>query len=282
MEKKCELLEEEKLYRIGMFSKMNQVTIKALRYYDDVGLLKPRFIDPDNGYRYYSSGQVGELHQLLALRKIGFSIEDIQSLGKGTTQETLLQRKKAQLLQDIAEKTKMLSLIETYMQQDYRQTYHMVEKVLPEVIVASIRRIVANYDQLMTVVPEMGQMMEAAGCECRIPEYCFNLYHDQEYRDTDIDYEICEAVTEMKEDFGELKFKRVAEVPRAICTMHHGPYENLPQAYAAIFHYIDTHGLEIDGLPRENYIDGIWNKNSTEEWLTEIQVPVKLESQLEF
>ncbi|MDT2772081.1 MerR family DNA-binding transcriptional regulator [Enterococcus durans] len=40
---------EENLYRIGMFSKMNQITIKTLRYYDEVGLLHPRFIDPDNG-----------------------------------------------------------------------------------------------------------------------------------------------------------------------------------------------------------------------------------------
>ena len=50
MDHECEKV-EEKLYRIGMFSKMNQVTIKALRYYDEVGLLRPRFIDPDNGYR---------------------------------------------------------------------------------------------------------------------------------------------------------------------------------------------------------------------------------------
>ncbi|MBV7392298.1 MerR family transcriptional regulator [Enterococcus alishanensis] len=268
-------MEEEKLYRIGMFSKMNQVTIKTLRYYDDIGLLKPRFIDPDNGYRYYSAGQVGQLHQLLALKKIGFSIEEIQASTQGKAENNLLQHKKVQLLREIAEKTQMLSMIESYMQQDYLQTYHMVEKRLPEVIIASVRRTVNTYQELLTVVPEMGRLMEQAGCECRIPEYCFNIYHDQEYRESEIDYEICEAVTEMKADFGELKFKIIEEVPRAVCTMHRGAYENLPQAYAAILNYIEAHGFEIADLPRENYIDGIWNKESTEEWLTEIQIPVK-------
>lgn len=92
MDHECEKV-EEKLYRIGMFSKMNQVTIKALRYYDEVGLLRPRFIDPDNGYRYYSSSQLEPLHRLLALRRIGYSIEEIKRVQDGESEQRILQRK---------------------------------------------------------------------------------------------------------------------------------------------------------------------------------------------
>ncbi|WP_457769227.1 MerR family DNA-binding transcriptional regulator [Enterococcus casseliflavus] len=74
MTQECEKT-PDKLYRIGMFSKMNQVTIKTLRYYDEVGLLKPHFIDPDNGYRYYISSQLAPLHRLLALRRMGYNID---------------------------------------------------------------------------------------------------------------------------------------------------------------------------------------------------------------
>ena len=98
----------------------------------------------------------------------------------------------------------------------------MVIKRLPEVIVASTRKVIPDFESLSSMIPEMGAMMEKAGCICAMPEYCFNIYHDGEYKEEDIDIEICEAVTEMKEDFGDLKFKMIDEIPTAICTMHKG------------------------------------------------------------
>lgn len=273
MERECEKI-EEKLYRIGMFSKMNQVTIKALRYYDEVGLLRPRFIDPDNGYRYYSSSQLEPLHRLMALRRIGYSIEEIKRVQDGESEQRILQKKKQQLMKEISERMSMLSQIEGYLQQD-EENYHMVIKRLPEVIVASTRKVIPDFESLSSMIPEMGAMMEKAGCICAMPEYCFNIYHDGEYKEENIDIEICEAVTEMKEDFGDLKFKMIDEIPTAICTMHKGPYTSIPNAFASAIKFAEDNGYEIIDYVRENYIDGMWNKDSEEEWLTEIQIPVK-------
>lgn len=268
---------EEKLYRIGMFSKMNQVTIKALRYYDEVGLLRPRFIDPDNGYRYYSSSQLEPLHRLLALRRIGYSIEEIKRVQDGESEQRILQKKKQQLLKEISERMAMLSQIEGYLQQD-EENYHMVIKKLPKVVVASTRKIVPNFEALFSSIPEMGAEMERAGCVCEVPEYCFNIYHDNEYKEENIDIEVCEAVTEMKEDIGNLKFKQLEEIPEAVCTMHKGSYRGIPNAYAAALKFAEDNGYEIVDSIRENYIDGIWNKDTETEWLTEIQIPVKKSS----
>lgn len=273
MEKVCEKI-EERLYRIGLFSKMNQVTIKTLRYYDEVGVLHPCFIDPDNGYRYYRSSQIEPLHRLLALRRIGYSIEEIKRAQDGESEQQILQRKKQQLLQEIAERMSMLSQIEGYLQQT-EESYHMVIKKIPAVIVASIRKVVPNFDVLFGMIPEMGVEMEKAGCVCALPEYCFNIYHDNEYKEETIDVEICEAVTEMKETRGDLHFKQIEEVPEAVCTMHKGSYASIPKAYAATIKFIEANGYEIAGPVRENYIDGIWNKDSESEWLTEVQIPVK-------
>jgi DNA-binding transcriptional MerR regulator len=71
------------MYRIGLFSKINKVTIKTLRYYDEVGLLKPAHVDMENGYRYYTSEQLPELHKLISLRQMGFSIDEISAILSG-------------------------------------------------------------------------------------------------------------------------------------------------------------------------------------------------------
>ena len=54
-----------------------------------------------------------------------------------------------------------------------------------------------------------------------------------------------------------------------------GHYESLGKSYAKIMKYIEDNNLEIKDYPRECYIDGIWNKENEEEWLTEIQIPIK-------
>ncbi|GAK03487.1 transcriptional regulator, MerR family [Geomicrobium sp. JCM 19037] len=66
------------MYSIGLFSKMNRVTVKALRYYDKVGILKPAHVDAATGYRYYKSTQIGDLHHIMALRQIGFTMQRLK------------------------------------------------------------------------------------------------------------------------------------------------------------------------------------------------------------
>ena len=83
----------QKLYKIGMFAQMNRVTIKALRHYDDIGLLKPEYVDEINGYRYYTSAQLPQLHRILAMRELGFSLEEIKKVNDGVSEKDLLIRK---------------------------------------------------------------------------------------------------------------------------------------------------------------------------------------------
>ena len=71
-----------------------------------------------------------------------------------------------------------------------------------------------------------------------------------------------------------MKYKEFSEVEVA-SIYHKGPYALLPKAYSEILRFIDENGYEINGNIRENYIDGIWNKDSEDEWLTEIQIPIK-------
>lgn len=68
------------MLKIGEFSKLAMITVKTLRFYDEVGLLKPCLVDEWTGYRYYDSQQLYEIHRIVALRQAGLTIDEIKSV----------------------------------------------------------------------------------------------------------------------------------------------------------------------------------------------------------
>ena len=131
-----------------------------------------------------------------------------------------------------------LSAIESYLEsimEDGALGYQIVVKDLPGCIVYSRRMIVDGYDSYFDVVPRIGkECMEAnPGIRCiDNPPYCFIEYHDGEYKDHDIDMELCEAVDRVGVDTPNIAFKRIPRVPEAACVLHKGPYSALRAAYA--------------------------------------------------
>src|SRR5262245_66460597 len=93
------------MIKIGEFSKLVQVPVATLRYYDQVGLLKPVEVDRFTGYRYYSASQLPRLHRILALKGLGFSLEQIGAvLDEGLTPEQIrgvLRLRHAQISQEL-------------------------------------------------------------------------------------------------------------------------------------------------------------------------------------
>lgn len=271
----CKEKTPDTLYKIGMFASMNHVTIKALRYYDDENLLKPKVIDAETNYRYYTLSQMGELHQILALKEMGFKIDEIKEVISGLNEKDLLKKKRNQLMLQIADLTKLLAKVQQALDAPEKDfTSHVLIKSLPEVIVASMTRRIDSYDDLFVMMPEMGQEMEGLGCQCAMPEYCFTSYPEPGYKEEQVLVEACEAVTELKADTDKIKFKVIPGVLHAACIFHKGSYSTLPSSYTSVLQYIEENGLLINGSIRENYIDGVWNKDSEEQWLTEIQIPV--------
>ena len=97
---------------------------------------------------------------------------------------------------------------------------------LPEIIVASHREVIPNYEALGPLCYEkIGPEMQRLGCKCPPPGYCFTMNHNKEYTPTDIDVEYCEQVEEMGTDSAIIQFKRLPAIPKAFCMKHVGPYE---------------------------------------------------------
>ena len=144
---------------------MNHVTIKTLRYYDEQKLLIPVYVDSENGYRYYAAAQIADLHRILALRGMGFSIEDIRKVISGEEEKKILQRKKQEILREITALTAKLAEVESYlMREDINLSMPVLIKKLPEVTVCTMEKRIESYDELFYMMPEMGEEMEKAGC----------------------------------------------------------------------------------------------------------------------
>lgn len=156
------------MFKIGVFSKMNKVTVKTLRYYDEIGLLSPSYVDDATGYRYYSGSQLPRLHRILALKQIGFSLHEIITAMSQdiSTAEMLqhLQAKQVEISKNIAAERKKLLQVQAYLkilkQEANDMGYDVILKELPAVIVASMRRIIPDYNTFNEIYPEMGAYMQ--------------------------------------------------------------------------------------------------------------------------
>lgn len=265
------------MLRIGEFSKMSKTPITALRYYDEIGLLKPEQTDSFTGYRFYTTDQLFALHRIQSLRQLGLSIDEIRLVLSGQHQSKILQKRRQELLDELKERQDQLSRIDFLLQfkEDSPMSYVATIKELPACIVYSKRFTAPNYDSFFQLIPAIGEQVtrKYPDLKCAAPEYCYNVYLDGEYRERDIHVEWCEAVTEKKPDFDDIIFKKVEPVT-AVSVMHKGPYSTLSEAYAFTLKWIEQNGYQVSGFTRESHIDGIWNKENEADWLTELQFPV--------
>ncbi|MCH3923829.1 MAG: MerR family transcriptional regulator [Bacteroidales bacterium] len=267
--------------KIGEFSKMMQITIKTLRHYEQMDLLKPIEVDKWTGYRYYSVEQMQTLKTILELKSMGFSLEEIKELLQSKTHIPSYEQLESKI-SICQNEMKVLErrLLMLHNLKDSRKKIEEMEKLtkqkLPAIIVASHREVIKSYEELGPLcVNIIGPEMQRLGCKCSEPGCCFTIEHNKEYTPKDIDIEYCEQVEEMGEDSSIIKFKKLEEVPVALCIKHYGPYNRLYQSYCEAYKYIEENDYSIIGHPRFSYVDGVWNQDDEEKWLTIIQIPIQ-------
>jgi len=262
------------MLRIGEFSKLSMLTVKALRFYEREGLLLPSRVDSFSGYRFYEASQLETAGRIKALRQLGFSIEEIRLHLSGQPIGEALSRKRDELILRRDETLRQLSVI-NYLLEEQNMSYQVIIKDIPECIVYSEERRLERYSDMGTLVLESAEecLRLNPGIECVRPDYSFCEYLDGEYRERDVRLRYSQAVTKAGKENERIKFRRLPAT-RALCIYHKGSYERLGEAYAYIYRYAAENGYTAAGLHRECYLDGVWNKDSEEDYLTEIQLPV--------
>jgi effector-binding domain-containing protein len=221
------------------------------------------------------------LNTIRGLQRQGFTLEEIKELLEDGTQMPsieLLTRKieetERQLQLLMERRSQLLKWMDSHKQINTMEKFSI--QSLPEIIVASHREVISDYGALgLLCVNKIGPEMQRLGCKCPPPGYCFTIEHHQEHRSENIDIEYCEQVEEMGTDNAIIQFKHLDVVPKALCLKHVGPYERFHESFTEAFAYMEEQGYKIAGPLRTSYIDGSWNQEDPEQWLSVIQIPIE-------
>jgi len=266
------------MFKIGEFSKLSQVTIKTLRFYDQEGLLQPARVDPASGYRYYSADQLPRLNRILALKALGFSLEQIrQMITDDISADELrgmFRLRRAEIEQQMAAEQQRLEQLMLRLKQIEREgdlpAYEVVLKSVDSFTVASLRAIIPTYSHTGQLVGELFGILMPRGIQPSGP--LMALFHDGEYHEIDCDVEVFVPVAGGEGD-GRVK---VRNLPGAdmVTTIYQGEYDGIGSAYSAVMGWIEHNGYQPAGPNREVYLHGPSENIPPDAYVTEIQFPV--------
>lgn len=262
------------MLKISEFSKLSHLTIKALRFYEKEGLLRPACVDEWSNYRFYETAQLETAARIRSYRQLGLSIEEIKVIFGGADVKEVLKAKLQLLTEEKHIIESRLSIIRSILE-DKEMKYQVTEKVIPEKIVYTAETVLKTFSDCMQWIPAVGQECLALnpGMKCAEPAYEFCEYLDGEHREADIRIRHNEAVTAFGKENECIRFRTLPET-KVLSIYHKGSYDTIGEAYAYLMKYAEQSGYTPSGLSRECYIDGIWNKGSEADWLTEIQLPI--------
>ncbi|GAC1506175.1 MAG: MerR family transcriptional regulator [Ktedonobacteraceae bacterium] len=272
------------MFKIGDFSRLSMVSVKALRYYDELGLLTPARVDECTGYRYYSASQLSRLNRILALKDMGLSLEQIaRLLHEELTPEQIrgmLRLKQVELHQQLVEGQERMARIEAWLQAFEQEvtmpTYDVVLKNIAALRVAQARGTAPGMRQLGPTLDQLfGQALEHIsqhGATSAGPG--ITLYYDPELREYDVNVGACVPFTGSLNDGEHVRVEELPAVETMACVIHHGSFSMLSQAYNAILTWIESNGYHISGPNREVNLE-YESGGDESKFVTEVQFPVK-------
>ncbi|MBU1661898.1 MAG: MerR family transcriptional regulator [Chloroflexi bacterium] len=268
------------MIKIGLFSKLSQVPVKTLRYYDEIGLLEPAEIDRFTGYRYYSVTQLSRLNRILALKDLGLSLDQIAHLlAEGLPVEQLrgmLRLKQVEIQQRMQHEDEKLTRVAARLRQIEQENkmskYDIVIKKVEPQRIASVRDVIPSYPEQGHLWQDLETMLSRNQVKPTGP--CFTLYHSDE---PEIDAEVCEPIAEGS-SLPQHPRVQTRELPgtEVAAAIHHGPFATLSEAYEAVLKWIEANGYQINGPSREIYLQppAEMGSQTDPDTVTEVQFPV--------
>lgn len=265
------------LVPIGRFSAICRLSQKALRLYDELGLLRPAWVDPDSGYRYYALAQALEAERIRFLRALEVPLEEIAELLRDpTARPRILDRHRRRLQERVAELQALLaSLAHHAAEEDAMTRYEVRTKELSPQQIVGIRMPSSVADISRDAQGAYGELFgHLARAGARPAGPAFSIYHAEPGENGELDVEFCVPVDRPMSGAGRIAGR---ELPggRAVSTLHAGAYDTIGPAYAALQGWIQAHGHECLGPPRELYLVGPDQARAPAELRTELQWPIR-------
>ena len=272
------------MFTVGEFSRLARVSKRLLRYYDEIGLLKPVHSDKFTGYRYYSAEQMPRLNRILALKDLGLSLDQIRRLlsDEISTDEMqgMLLLKKAEIEQQIQEEIQRVQNIEARLKflrsAETEGPFDVVIKQIPTQPVLSVRTVLGSLDDGVGIFRQIMMALPEKSGEGLF----FAILHSDGIDEGNLDVEIGRTVTAKKHapvplhDGLQLRFHELPGVDMMATFVVTGPSANLLVGYSVIGTWAETNGYRLAGVPREVVLQ----LPQTADWsdaIAEIQYPVE-------
>ena len=272
------------MLNIGEFARLGQVSPRMLRHYDDLGMLKPDRVDPVNGYRLYAAHQLARLHRILALRDLGFSLDQIRVvLEENPPIEALrgmLRMRQAQIEQTVVEEQERLRRVEAHLRAlEGNNPVDVQDIVIKQTQPIRISQATAGGLTHESIGPAFGRLLpevlahlETAGARPGISA----AYYEDEHGTAEEGSIVLHAGFEIgDQDVPDTDRIRTVELPvvEVASVVHRGPVEGIPAAWEALVRWIEDSGYEMSGDCRELYHE--WHEEDPSRHVTELQQPIR-------
>lgn len=263
------------MLKIGEFAQLGNVSIRALRFYHEAGLLEPCYVDPSSHYRSYEPKQLEDLRDIRLYKAMKFSLAEVRELLRerpsAAERGRILRERRAFLKQRIAEDEESLGRIEAQLRGPHRDTqarWQIEMRETQPAWVASLREKMRIYEEADGLFAEIERRI---GHELLMGKRAA-LWHTCLNDGPQID---CEALRFLKRPVSPARGIRVYQMPaaRMISLLHSGTDESIPRAYQALQAWMGRNRLISRGPKCEIY----WiepGKGKEGESLTEIRLPV--------
>ncbi|MDT2831325.1 MerR family transcriptional regulator [Vagococcus carniphilus] len=261
--------------KINHFSKLSNTSVRMLRHYEKIGLLKISRSLENNNYRDYSAKDLQRVAQIKILQELGFSLsiikeilekEDISDLDPYFSMQK-------EYLEEQLKKTEhqqaLLHTLSDILVDDQRYLdYHVTLKELPERQVMSLRKTIPNYEQEQMLWNELYQEFLVQNVQFATPPLGLSIYHDEAYEEDKIDLEIQSSIVGNYTDTEAVHFK-IAPKQTIVSTTFHGDFNQMPIVMEALGQWIEANDLVISG-PMINifHVSYAQDKNP-DNWITE-------------
>jgi DNA-binding transcriptional MerR regulator len=274
------------VFRIGDFSRIARVSCRLLRYYDELGLLRPARIEKDTGYRYYSAAQLPRLNRILVLRDLGLSLEQIaqalrEDLGGAELRGMLLMRR-SEVEKTIEAESQRLRQIESRLAQIEAEGASTVDDVIvraePARQLLSLRQTVAGFAEGVRLIGELAAAVPRLVRGGALGPLVVTL-HAPEFEPEAIDAEFgffLEAPLSGPLALADGRTLSVREVPamRLATSVRVGPPQDAHLASARIGRFVEANGYRISGPNRELFLQRP-SADAMDKAVVEMQFPVE-------
>jgi DNA-binding transcriptional MerR regulator len=243
------------MFKIGDFSKLGQVSVRMLRHYDQLGLLKPVHIDKFTSYRYYTAGQFAQLNRILFFKDLGFSLQQIKDLLSNNLPNGqlrgMLMMKQVELEREVQDSHARLARVEARLRQIEQEgkppPYEVTTKAAEEIVIASVQ---------------------------------VTFYHNDEYPESDLDVEAAVRISaeylNVTLEHPDIKVRNAPAEKNVAALIYEGPYRDVGSAVLVLLNWIGINEWNISGSVREMHLSGPAHAKGEvqEKAVLELQIPI--------